>query len=56
LTIWPVLSTQVMGLGMLQDPDIVERIALHQDEVGPLARCECPHGVLNADGLGRHPG
>ena len=42
-------------LGRLQDPDIVEWIALHQDEVGPLAWRECPRAVLNADSLGRHP-
>src|SRR5262245_10553763 len=42
-------------LGMLQDPDIVERIPLHQDNVSPLARCERPCAVLNTDGLGRHP-
>src|SRR5262245_57430998 len=41
-------------LGMLQDPNIVERIPLHQDNVGPLARGKCPRAVLNADGLGRH--
>jgi hypothetical protein len=42
-------------LGLLQGPDIVERIPLHQDEVGPLAWGECPCAVLNADGLGRYP-
>src|SRR6266849_8327536 len=42
-------------LGMLQDPDVVERVALDQDNVGPLARCEYPRAVLNADGLGSHP-
>src|SRR5262245_20153311 len=41
--------------GMLQDPDIVERVALHQDNVGPLAWGECPRAILNADGLGCHP-
>jgi|RhiMetdeSRZDD1v2_1073273.scaffolds.fasta_scaffold131762_4 hypothetical protein len=42
-------------LGMLQDTDVVERIALDQDEVGPLARGERPRAVLHADGLSRHP-
>src|SRR5262249_30449908 len=41
--------------GMLQDPDVVERVPLHQDEVGPLARCERPRAILDADGLSRHP-
>src|SRR5712691_4882836 len=43
-------------LGMLQDTDVVERVALDQDNVGPLARCECPRAVLNADGRGRDAG
>src|SRR5215475_12585168 len=42
-------------LGMLQDTDVVERGALDQDEVSPLARCERPGARLNADGLSRHP-
>src|SRR5215510_8755394 len=42
-------------LGMLQDPDVVERVPLHQDEVGPLAWGECPRTVLNTDGLCCHP-
>src|SRR5438105_461520 len=43
------------ALGMLQDTDIIERVPLHQDDVGPLARCERPSAVLNTDGLRRHP-
>src|SRR5207249_1902065 len=35
--------------------DVVEWVPLHQDDVGPLARCERPRTVLNADGLRRHP-